>query len=69
MTLVIHSLQSMARRAMRAYASDLAYHGGLLLALSVLMLTLTLAVVQHLPQVTPADAPQASWEVDPNWWP
>ncbi|HLH21331.1 MAG TPA: hypothetical protein VK066_02335 [Chloroflexota bacterium] len=69
MPLVVHSLQTAARGLSRTYASEVAYHAGVLLAMGLLALTLTLAVVQHLPRTGSADTPQATWDVDPDWWP
>jgi hypothetical protein len=69
MTLVVHGLQMVGRGVLRLYASDAAYHGGVLLAIALMTLTVALSVVQHVPQAAPADAPEVRWEIDPDWWP
>ena len=69
MAVMVHSLQVLARGVLRAYASDVAYQGGVLLALAVVALILTVFVAQQLPPAVAADAAQASWEIDPDWWP
>ena len=69
MAVMVQSLQVLARGVLRAYASDAAYQGGVLLVLAVLALTLTVFVAQHLPPAVMADAAQARWEIDPDWWP
>ncbi|HEY7062690.1 MAG TPA: hypothetical protein VII06_14515 [Chloroflexota bacterium] len=49
MTLVVSSLQTVGRVLLRLYASDLAYEAGMLLAIGLFALTLTLGAMQHLP--------------------
>jgi diacylglycerol kinase len=65
MALVIHSLQMAMRGVARAYTSDFAYHGGLLLMLAVLALTLTLSVVEHIPQAAAIEPVKLCWAIDP----
>ena len=54
MTLVVSSLQLVGRGLLRLYASDLAYQAGVMLAIGLFALTLTVGAVQRVPPQTAA---------------